>query len=122
MTTPRFDESKDHGQIIPPDNGAHFYQNGHYFSVRGEYLRSDAGIKGAVKSAPSDPIKVEVIPVNESEPVDLAAWAKKEKNYPFFTVRSAAEAAYPEADTSNTKAILALLIAEGVITAEEAIR
>lgn len=123
MTTPRFDKSKDYGQVTPADDGAHYWQNGHYFGLDNGYLRSDdAGVKGAVKAAPVAPAADEPHVGEEDKSVDLIAWAKKEKNYPFFSVKKAMEEAYPNSDTSTTKAIVAALIEAGSIGADEAKR
>lgn len=122
MTAPRLDKTKDHGQVTPPDEGAHFWQNGHYFGLDGVYLRSDdAGNKGAVKTAPVAPVE-QTHAEDEDKSVDLIAWAKKEKNYPFFSVKKAMEEAHPNSDTSTTKSIVAALIESGSIGADEAKR
>jgi hypothetical protein len=128
MTKPRLDrEDPALGSISPPFNGAHFFLHGHYFGVQGDYLFSDEGASAGAKEkaapvASSDTPEAKKVPPAESEPVDLRAWAMKDKNYPFFAVKKAVSEQFPGAATTNTATIVAALVEAGVVTELEAVR
>lgn len=116
--TPRFDRSKPYGEVIP---AGHFWQDGHYFDNEGNYLRSDGELPKAKPPAPE--AITEKPPAPEAAEIDLAAWAKGEKNYVFFSVVKAVKERFPEAKVGNKKAdVLAVLVTEGVVTEAEAVR
>lgn len=135
MTNPRFDKTRSFGSIHPPVDGAMFEQDGCYFSGAGEFLRrigqepaarvqEEAGAPAPVPPAPPEAPKVEapvvVAPAAKTndatkDGVDLAAWARGEANYPFFSVKKQAAGEYPDLDVSNTKTIVAGLVAAGVV-------
>lgn len=127
MTTPRLDrDDPSLGTISPPFNGAHFFLRGHYFGVQGEYLFSDGGASagGKVEAAPvasSDTPEAKK-EAKEPEPVDLRAWAMKEKNYPFFAVKKAVSEQFPGVAVTNTESIVTALVEAGVVTELEAVR
>lgn len=135
MTNPKLDKSRPYGSIHPPFLGSMFEQDGCYFSGAGEFLfrsgqepaarvQEEAGAPAPVPPAPLvDPkpvvAPVVVTPAAKTEPVkegvDLAAWARGEANYPFFSVKKQAAGEYPDLDVSNTKTIVAGLVAAGVV-------
>jgi hypothetical protein len=118
MTEPRLDKSRDFGTIYPPlDDGARFEQDGSLFGHDGRFISGPARASGAAKSAP----KPAVPAAEPDEAVNLVAWAKGEKNYPFFKVKKATKQAFPDADVSNAKTILAALIA-GFIVGEDEVK
>lgn len=115
--TPRLDRSKSFGEIIPSGG---YYQDGHYFDVQGTYLRSD-GVAPATE--PKSVPKAEKPKATEPADIDLAAWAKGEKNYVFFSVVKAVKEQFPDATDIGKKAdVLAFLIAKGVVSENEAVR
>lgn len=120
MSEPRLDKNRSFGTIHPPENGAYFDQDGCLFGHDGRFLSGPARARGAAKSAP------EPAPVRKEEPedeaVNLVAWARKEKNYPFFKVKEAMLKAFPGADVTNAKTIIAALIAKTIVGEDEAIR
>lgn len=145
MTNPRFDKNRSFGSIHPPVDGAMFEQDGCYFSGAGEFLRrvgqepaarvqEEAGAPAPVPPAPevdpkleAEPVMVAPVAKTETETnkivaaalsaagVDLAAWARGEANYPFFSVKKQAAGEYPDLDVSNTKTIVAGLVAAGIV-------
>lgn len=120
MAEPRLDKTQPYGTIYPPlDDGSRFEQDGCVFGHDGRFIRGPERAKGAAKSAPKP-----VEQPHESEPdeaVNLVAWAKG-KNYPFFKVKEAMKAAFPDADVSNAKTILAALIAGSIVGEDEVAR
>lgn len=130
---PRFDRDRPYGEIIPSGG---YYQDGHYFTVQGEYLRSDGP---APKPEPPAPAPAVVVPPVVEPPapapggsgdtgqgapeLDLAAWAKNDSKYPHYKVVQAMKAAYPGEDFKNSRAAMVdLLVEKGVVSAEEAVR
>jgi hypothetical protein len=120
MAEPRLDKSRDYGTIYPPlEDGSRFEQDGCLFGHDGRFIKGPARASGAAKSAPKP-----VVPPPEPDPneaVDLVAWAKG-RNYPFFKVKEAMKLAFPDADVSNAKAIVAALIAGSIVGEDEVTR
>lgn len=135
--TPRFDKSRPYGQISPPFKGAMFEQDGCYFSGSYEYMfggpeapkaapavkepRPAAKAKPAAPTPPGEPARSSEAarPVAKPSGVDLAAWAKGEANYPFFSIKKAVQAERPEIILTNTRTIVDGLVAAGVVKAGE---
>jgi len=68
------------------------------------------------------PVKPAPQPNVDVGEIDLAAWAKNEANYAFFSVRKVVSEQYPDIDTATTKSIVAGLITHGVVSEEDARR
>ncbi|MBT1154372.1 hypothetical protein J1C56_02075 [Aminobacter anthyllidis] len=134
MTNPRFDANRPFGSIHPPYNGAMYEQDSCFFSGSYEFLfregqqeparvQEKAGAPAPVPPAPQQAPKVEapvvVAPVAKTEPVkdgvDLAAWARGEAKYAFFSIKKEVAAAYPSIETTNAASIVAGLVAAGVV-------
>lgn len=118
---PRFNPNRPHGTIHPPTDGAWYEQDGMLFNKDGKLVSDPSR---AAKSAPAEAADeadkdVSNPPVAE---IDLAAWAKKEVNYPFFSVAKAAADQFPGSNPSNSQEVLELLVQNGVVTAEEVAR
>ena len=104
--TLRLNEDRPFGTIHPPMEGAHYEQDGKLFG-HDKVLMSKAGAaKGAAKSAPSSS---EANNTPQPEELDLAAWMRGEIKPPFFAVKKAVLAKYPDIDTTNTATIKAAL-------------
>lgn len=112
--TLRLDRSKPYGEVIPSGG---YFQDGHFFNAQGEYLRSD-GVEPVAKAKP-EPAK----PPAPAE-IDLAAWAKGDVKYPFYSVVKHVKDAYPDAsDVDNKRAALVdFLVDKGVVADSEAVR
>lgn len=117
----KLDKSRDHAVVFPPENGAHFYQDGLYFShdsslvvdmidENGAKILKRKEAKAAAQKAAAEvyrnmlkeggvadeEIEAELGKAKDAgtvtadpEAIDLLAWAKGQKNYPFFQVRKA---------------------------------
>lgn len=117
--TPRLDRSKPFGEIIPSGG---YYQDGHYFNVQGEYVKSDGVDAKPAAAAPAEPAPKPPAPA--SAEIDLAAWARGEKNYAFFSVVREVKETYPDAAKIASKKVdvLAFLVSKGVVSEAEAVR
>lgn len=113
--TLRLNDDKPFGTIHPPMDGAYYEQDGKLFG-HDKMLKSNAGAdKGAAKSAPSSTSEAKTtISTTEAEPTDLAAWVRGEIKVPFFTVKKAALAQFPDIDTTNAGTLKAGLLANGI--------
>jgi hypothetical protein len=121
MANPRLDKTRPHGSIHPPlEDGSFFEQDGAMFGHDGRFISGPARVKGAVVKAAPAPKEDEK--PEDDEAVDLVAWAKKEKNYAFFKVKAAMTEAFPTADVTNSKTIVAALVAASIVGEDEAIR
>jgi len=122
----KLDKSKPFAVVVPPENGAHFHQDGFYFDHHGvlaqlmlddeakERLRklenrkkADAAAAEARKKfleqsglTPAD-LEGEDALTNvmqaatvDAGGIDLVAWARGQKQYPFFAVRKAVKEQY----------------------------
>lgn len=121
MAAPRFDPTRPFGTIHPPLEGAFYEQNGVLYDNEMQFLR-DPAAKEAAKpaSAPrTAPAKPAVVEPEGNGEVDLAAWARKEKHYAFFTVKAAIVEKFPGAEVTDTKSAVAVLVEKGVLPAEE---
>lgn len=152
----RLDRSRHFAIVTPPENGAHFHQDGLYFTHGGEVVEDmidEAGVKAikrrnaqaAAKAAAEDAyrkaleeqgmepdaIKGEIERVKNagaltdaaagaanSQAVDLIAWAKGHKQYPWFTVRKAFTDQHSR-DVENKANALDFLADEGLIAPED---
>ena len=112
--TPRLDRSKPYGEVIPSGG---YFQDGHFFNVQGEYLRSE-GDAPAMEDRPRKE--------SEAKPavIDLAAWAKGDVKYPFYSVVKHVKVEYSDAaDVDNKRAALVdFLVGKGVVSDAEAVR
>jgi hypothetical protein len=123
----KLDKSKPFAVVVPPENGAHFHQDGFYFDHHGalatemlddagkERLRKLENRKKADAAAAEARKKfmaqsgltdadlegedaltnvMQAATAESSGGVDLVAWAKGEKQYPFFAIRKAAKDQY----------------------------
>lgn len=117
--TLRIDQNRPYGEIHPPLDGAFFEQDGKMFDQDGVLLSKAGADKGAAKSAPSSSKEAKTTKsTTEAAPTDLAAWVRGEVKAPFFTVKKAALAQFPDIDTTNAGTLKAGLIANGVGKAE----
>jgi hypothetical protein len=122
--TPVFDRRREHGSITPPYHGAMFEQNGNYFAGDGRFLFGPDGPQASAKQAeapkaPEPQIANPGPAAAETDGIDLAAWAKREKNYPFFAVKKEVQAKFPQIDTKTASSIANGLAAAGVVAKSE---
>jgi len=115
----RLNENRPYGTIHPPLDGAYYEQDGQFFDHEMVALNKAGADKGAAKSAPSSSKEAKTTKsTTEAAPTDLAAWVRGEVKAPFFTVKKAALAQFPDIDTTNAGTLKAGLIANGVGKAE----
>jgi hypothetical protein len=149
--TQRLNQGRSFGTIHPPmPNGARFEQDGMLFDIDGELVDGQAQTSGAGKTAPKSakPPKPQTKKTaspqatledaedgeedngendgdneahDDPDAVDLKAWARGKKNYPFFAVKRAFKDGHPSADVSKAtaKSIVKALIDEGVVEEAE---
>ena len=108
--TLRLNESRPYGTIHPPLDGAFYEQDGKLFDQNMIQMGSAGAAKGAAQAAPSS----SKANSTQSEEVDLDAWVRGEIKPPFFAVKRAALAQFPEIDTTNAGTIKAYLVANGM--------
>jgi hypothetical protein len=108
MSTP-FDPEQNYGEVIPPMNGACFYQNGRHFNNHHDEVDPRNGdiLAKAPAKAPSEPKAKKVAtrprasevvedeeeatpePAGDDDAVDLTAWAKGlVKDVGFFKIKA----------------------------------
>lgn len=104
--TLRLNESRPYGSIHPPLGGAFYEQDGKLFGHDMVLLSKAGADKGAAKSAPSTS-QAKTNNTTQAADLDLDAWAKGEIKAPFFAVKKAALAKYPDIDTTNSETIKA---------------
>lgn len=112
--TLRLNESRPYGSIHPPLDGAFYEQDGKLFGHDMVLLSKAGADKGAAQSAPSSS-KAKTDNTTQAAELDLDAWARGEFKAPWFAVKKAALAKYPDIDTTNAatvKAHIANLAAE----------
>lgn len=109
--TLRLNEDKPFGTVHPPMDGAYFEQDGKLFGHDKMQLGKAGADKGAAQSAPSSTSEANDEPPAET---DLDAWVRGEIKVPFFLVKRAALAKFPDIDTTNAGTIKARLVAEGI--------
>ena len=151
---PKFDRSKAHGIVTPPEQGAHFEQDGFYFTQEGELVEAlmSPADKARVKNvalqreaarraedarlaflaengiAADDPDREKKVieaarTIAESGGgVDLVAWAKGEKAYPFAKVRKAAEEKYSFTATDTRSLVEFMIDAKKIAEGEVKVR
>lgn len=147
---PKFDKTKDHGIVTPPERNAHFEQGGYYFDQNGDLvealltdedkarLKKDALNREADRAASEarakfleenglaadDPdLAKKVIAVAQAagapvENIDLVAWAKAEKVYPFGKVRDAAFKQHNFTAT-DARALVAFMVDNQIVKEDE---
>ncbi len=147
--TQRLNQSRSFGTIHPPmPNGARFDQDGMLFDINGDLVDGQAQTSGAGKTAPKSakPPKPQTNKTaspqatlegaedgeedsgesghDDEDTINLVAWAKNEKNYPFFNVKKAFKEGHPRADVNSMRArdIVKALIDEGLVDEKEATR
>lgn len=119
---PRFNPNRPHGTIHPPTDGAWIDQNGCLFDKDGNFLRRHGSEPAKAAPAEDDDDDKPDDQKPQAPEIDLAAWAKKEQNYPFFSVAKAAADQFPGSNPSNAQEVTELLVQNGVVTAEEVAR
>jgi|HubBroStandDraft_4_1064222.scaffolds.fasta_scaffold81156_2 hypothetical protein len=150
-TLVKLDKGKPFATVCPPENGAHFHQDGFYFDHHGnlakEMLDADAherlrklenrkkadaaanearkkfmeqsGLTDTDLEGEDAVSTIMQAATMDSKGIDLVAWAKGEKSYPFYAIRKAVKDQYSYAgDTKD--AIITWMVDNKKVTAADA--
>lgn len=114
---PRFDKSMPFGECEPKENGIAYWQAPHHYDINfnvvsypdGTILEKHEGVEDEPEEGDGDGSGSG----GDKPTVDLKAWATGEKNYKFFEVRKAMEAAgltpVPTTNSAARKMVLKAL-------------